>query len=100
MALLLDGVSQRGFFLIPQTLTASTSYVLRIPGTPVTGLRYAGFLSLMRLHPPTNEWTQIRGIPLWTRSTFFRVDTLDSGGNRFAVGWRDTGIEFELHNFA
>ena len=99
MALLQDGVSQRGFFLIPQTLTANTTYVLRIPDTPVTGLRYAGFLSLMRLHTPTGEWSQIEGIPIWTRSTVFRVDSLSAGGNRFAVGWRDTGIQFELHNF-
>lgn len=100
MALLLDGVSQRGFFLIEQTLAANTSYVLRIPDTPLTGLRYAGFLSLMRLHTPTGEWTQLEGKPLWTRSTLFRVNALDSGGNRFAVGWRDNGIQFELHNFA
>lgn len=99
MALLQDGVSQRGFFLIPQTLVANTTYVLRIPDTPVTGLRYAGFLSLMRLHQPTNEWTQVEGMPIWTRSTSFRVAALNTGGNRFAVGWRDTGIQFELHDF-
>lgn len=99
MALLLDGVSQRGFFLLPQTLVANTTYVLRIPDTPVTGLRYAGYLSLMRLHTPTGEWTQLEGKAVWTRSTEFRVAALNTGGNRFAVGWRDNGIQFELHNF-